>query len=125
MSLAIGLIRASAAVFAVTGLGYLLAPGAMLSVVGVPSTATSQFLLRTEGVALVSGATFLWAVRKGTEAQLRLVLYALAAYYVVGSIVDVAAFAQGIVGLASVPSAALRIVVGGLCLAAGWRVSTD
>jgi uncharacterized protein YjeT (DUF2065 family) len=125
MSLAIGLIRASVAVFAVTGLGYLLAPGAMLSVVGVPSTGTSDFLLRTEGVALVSGGTFLWAVRKGTEAQLRLVLYALAAYYVVGSIVDVAAFAQGIVGLASVLSAALRIAVGGLCLAAGWRVSTD
>jgi hypothetical protein len=42
-------------------------------------------------------------------------------YYILGSLVDLAAFAQGVVGMASVPSAAARIILGGVCLFAAAR----
>ena len=45
----------------------------------------------------------------------------LAAYYVVGSLVDLAAFNDDILGPASVPSAGIRIAVGVLCAVAAWR----
>ena len=114
----------SAAVFVVTAIGYLVAPGAMLSVVGVASTGTSDFLIRTEGVALLAGAVFLWAARSGPPGLIRIVLVGLGVYYVLGSVVDVAAFTQGLVGTASVPSAAVRILLGGLCLVAAGKVPT-
>jgi len=117
-----GLVVVPAAVFGLTGVAYLVAPGLALSVVGVTSGATSDFLLRTEGVALVSAAILLWAARDGSARQLRVVLIALAVYFILGSVVDLAAFAQGVVGPASVPSAAVRIGVGVLCLAVVWRL---
>jgi hypothetical protein len=46
-------------VFAATGLGYILVPALMLSVVGIESATTAQFLLRTEGVALLCTAGFI------------------------------------------------------------------
>ena len=122
MKLASGLVRLSSVAFAVTGLGYVLAPGMMLSVVGVASAATSDFLLRTEGVALLCGAGVLWAARDARPPQMRVVLVSLAVYCILGSLVDLAAFAQGIVGIASVPSAAVRIVLGGACLFAAARL---
>ena len=122
MSLAKGLLLLSAALFGVTGVGYLVSPGGMLSVVGIPSAATNDFLLRTGGVALLAGAGLLWAVRDGTTVQVRLVLFTLSVYYVLGSLVDLAAFAQGVVGTASVPSAAVRILIGGACLLAAARL---
>ena len=123
MRLAKGLVTLSAIAFAVTGLGYLVAPGTILSVVGIESAATSDFLIRTEGVALLAGAGFLWAVREGTPAQFRLVLVSIAFYCIVGALVDLAAFDHGIVGVASVPSGIVRIGIGGVCLIAAWRVS--
>ncbi len=122
MRLARGLLLLSAVLFAVTGLGYLVVPGLMLAVVGVESTSTSDFLIRTEGVALLCGAGLIWAVLTAGPRPIRIGLVALSAYYVVGSLVDLAAFAVGIVGLASVPSAAARIVVGCACLVAAWRL---
>jgi len=121
--LAKGLVILSSVAFAVTGLGYLVAPGTMLTVVGIESAATSDFLIRTEGVALLAGAGFLWAVRDGTPTQLRLVLLSIAFYCIVGALVDLAAFDRGVVGVASVPSGIVRIGVGGVCLVAAWRVS--
>ena len=106
-----------------TGLAYLLVPGLALAVVGVESATTTDFLLRTEGVALVCAALFIWAARDGSTRQVHLVLVGLAVYYILGSLVDLAAFAQGIVGVASVPSAAVRIALGGLCLIAAARLS--
>lgn len=123
MRLARGLVIFSAIAFAVTGLGYLVVPGTMLSVVSIESAPTSDFLIRTEGVALLAGAGFLWAVRGGTPAQLRLVLLSLAFYCIVGALVDLTAFGHGIVGVASVPSGIARIGIGGACLVAAWRVS--
>ena len=106
-----------------TGLAYLVAPGLALSVVGVTSAATSEFLLRTEGVALLCGAGVLWAVRDAGPSGMRVALLSLAVYYILGSLVDLAAFAQGIVGVASVPSAVARTALGLLCLYATARLS--
>jgi hypothetical protein len=122
MRLATTLVRASAIIFAVVGLGYLLMPAVMLSIVGIGSAPTTDFLMRTEGVTLLAGAAFLWAVRDGRPDQLRLALAGLAGYYILGSIVDLAAFTEDIVGAASVPSAAIRIAVGVACVVAALRV---
>jgi hypothetical protein len=122
VKLAKGLLTLSSAVFGVTGLMYLVGPGVMLSVVGIRSGATNDFLLRTEGVVLLCAAGFLWAARVGSPSQLRLVLLTLSGFYLLGSLVDLAAFAQGVVGTASVPSAAVRIVIGSVCLLAAERV---
>ena len=97
----------------------------MLAVVGIGSAATTDFLMRTEGVALLTGAGFLWAVRDGRPDQLRFALAALAGYYVLGSIVDLHAFAQDIVGPASVPSAVVRIALGVVCAVVAVRVTQE
>jgi len=123
-SMARNLVRLSTAIFIVIGVGYLLVPGAMLSVVGIPSTPTADFLLRTLGVAFVSFAWLLWGVRNAPPALLRNALTALAAYYFLSSAVDVAAYLQGIVGAASIPSAIARVAIGGLCLWSITRIPT-
>jgi hypothetical protein len=125
MRLASLLVRLSSVVFAVTGLAYLLVPGLALSVVGVPSAQTSDFLLRTEGVALLCGAGVLWATSDARSRGMRLALVSLAVYYVLGSAVDLAAFAQGVVGPASVPSAVVRIVLGGACILTAARLTRE
>lgn len=121
MTLSTGLIRLSAVLFGIIGLGYLVAPSAMLAIVGIEGEPTPAFLMRTEGVALLTGAGLLWAVRSGTSGQRRIALAALAFYYVIGSLVDLAAFNDSIVGPAAAPSAVIRIAVGILCLVAAWR----
>jgi hypothetical protein len=121
LTLSTVLIRVSAVIFALIGLGYLGAPSAMLSIVGIGAAPSTDFLMRTEGVALLTAAGLLWAVGTGTSPQRRIALASLAAYYIVGSLVDLAAFNHGIVGIASVPSAVVRIAVGVLCAIAAWR----
>jgi hypothetical protein len=91
--------------------------------VDIESTPDSEFLLRTEGVALLFGAALVWVLRSGDSRGRRVGLLSLAGYYILSSVVDLAAFAQGIVGPASVPSAGIRIAVGGLCLVAAWYAS--
>jgi hypothetical protein len=122
MSIARALIGASALIFAGIGLAYLVAPGSMLSIVGISSNPTTDFLMRTEGVALASASIFLWAARGGASGTIGLVLVGLAAYFVVGSLVDLMAYADGVVGPASVPSGIIRIAVGSVCLVAAIRV---
>ena len=56
MTLSTVLIRVSAVIIALIGLGYLVAPSAMLSIVGIGAAPTTDFLVRTEGVALLTGA---------------------------------------------------------------------
>jgi hypothetical protein len=116
------LLVVSAGLFAVVGIAYLAVPGMMLSVVGVESTATTDFLLRTEGVALLAAAGFLWAIRDARPERARIALAALAAYYFVGSFVDLVAFAQGVVEWPSVPSAGLRILLGAVCALTALRL---
>lgn len=109
------LLLLSAILFAVTGLGYLVTPGLMLAVVGISSGPTTDFLIRTEGVALFCAAAFIWSARDGRTPAARIVLGALAAYYVIGSVVDLVAFGQGVVGAAALPSATGRVLIGCLC----------
>ncbi len=118
MTLGRALIGGSMVVFAATGLAYLLVPGAMLSVVGIESTATTEFLIRTEGVALLAAAGFLAATFDARPARRAVVLACLAAYYVLSSIVDLMAYSDGIVGSLAVPSIAVRLAVGVLCVVA-------
>lgn len=122
MAIAKALIGASAVVFAGIGLAYLVAPGSMLSIVGISSNPTTDFLMRTEGVALASASIFLWAARGGDNGTVRLVLVGLAAYFVFGSLVDLMAYADGVVGPASLPSGIIRIAVGSVCLVAAFRI---
>ena len=74
--------------------------------------------MRTEGVALLFGAAMLWPLRNGARDVQRPVLFALAFYYAASSAVGLMAFATGIVGLAAVPSVAIRLAVAAVCLAA-------
>ena len=122
MRLALGLLVLSAVVFAVTGMVYLFVPGLALSVVGIEPGATTDFLLRTEGVALLTGAAFLAALATRPTSSLWLALVALGGYYVLGSLIDLQAFADDVVGPASVPSAMVRIGLGMLAFGAALRI---
>ena len=114
------LLALSSAVFAATGSAYVVVPGFALGIVGIQSSPESAFLLRTEGVALLFGAVVAWALRSADVRAHRTGLLALAGYYIVSSLVDLGAFAQDIVGPASVPSAVVRIAIGLICLGAVW-----
>jgi hypothetical protein len=114
------MLGALALVFA--GIAYLVVPGLALGIVGIASAPSSDFLLRTEGVALITAALLLWAVRNTGRAVLGAALLALAFYLVVGSVVDVEAFSRGVVGSMSVPSAAVRILFGITCAMASLRL---
>ncbi len=122
MTLARTLLQLSSVVFAVVGIGYLAVPGAMLSIVGIRSDATTDFLLRTEGVAMLAAAGIIWASTHLSAAPKRLVLVSLAGYYLLGSVVDLAALWQGIVGAASMPSAGARLVLAALCIGAAVKL---
>jgi hypothetical protein len=112
-------------VLAVAGVAYLAVPGLALEIVDIEATPDSEFLLRTEGVALLFGATILWAIRGGDVRVQRIGLLAVAGYFVFSSLDDLAAFAQGIVGPASIPSAAIRIAAGAICLVIVWNTSRE
>jgi hypothetical protein len=115
------LLILSALVLAASGVAYLVAPGVALGIVDIQANPDSEFLLRTEGVALLFGAALVWLVRGGDVPARRNGLLALSGYCVLSSLVDLSAFAQGIVGPASIPSAAIRIAVGAICLMAAWN----
>lgn len=116
-----GLVLISVIAFAVTGALMVIVPSAMLGVVGVPSDSSSEFLIRTEGVALLFGAIVLWAARDARPPAMRLVLLGLAGYYILSATVDLAAYSEEIVGTASLPSAAVRVALGLACLLAIGR----
>jgi hypothetical protein len=101
-------------VFVASALGYLLAPAAMLRIiVGIDSNPQVDFLVRTLAAALLALSPGAWAARRrdDTSAQ-RGVLVGLAAYMFASSLVDLHAFVNDIVGVAAVPSIALRALLG-------------
>jgi len=116
-----GLVLISVVAFAVSGALMVIVPGAMLNVVSVPIDANTEFLIRTEGIALLFGAVLLWAVREARPPITRIVLLGLAGYYILSATVDLAAYSDETVGTASLPSAAVRIVLGLACLVAIGR----
>jgi hypothetical protein len=115
------LFAVSAAALAATGLGYVVVPSAMLGIVGIAGDSTTEFLIRTEGVALLTLAAVILLLPIDAGWRSRGALFAVTGYLLVGSIVDLRAFADGIVGPASVPSAALRIGVGVVCVVVATR----
>src|SRR6266571_9414173 len=95
-----------------SALGYLLVPSAMLGIVGIDGNPQVTFLVRTLAalLALSPGA---WAARRrdGTSAQ-RGILIGLAGYLFASSLVDLYGFINQVVGIASLPSIALRVILG-------------
>jgi hypothetical protein len=97
----------------VSALGYLLVPAAMLGIVGMDSNPQVTFLVRTLAAALLALLPGAWAARRrdGTSGQ-RSVLIGLAGYMFASSLVDLYGFINQVVGVASVPSIALRVILG-------------
>ena len=119
------LLRISSLLFVVTGVAYLVVPGLALGIVGIASVATNDFILRTEGVALLCAGAIIWVTQGLAAPGLRVVLLALAVYFLLGSAIDLAAFVQGVVGPLSAPSAVVRILLGGACLYAAVAIAPD
>ena len=100
-------------VFVASAHGYLLVPSAMLGIVGMDSNSQVTFLVRILAAALLALSPGAWAARRrdGTSGQ-RSVLIGLAGYMFASSLVDLHGFINQVVGIASVPSIALRVVLG-------------
>jgi hypothetical protein len=96
-----------------SALGYLLVPSAMLGIVGIDGNPQVTFLVRTLAAALLALLPGAWAARRqdGTSTQ-RGVLIGLATYMFASSLVDLYGFINHIVGVAAVPSIALRVILG-------------
>jgi hypothetical protein len=104
-------------VVAVSAIGYLFFPSNMLAVVGINSNAQLDFLARTLGAALVAFIPGLWLARKHLTTPVgRAVLFGLVIYLFLGSLVDFYAYTQSLVNFASLPSIAVRVVLGLLIL---------
>ena len=99
-------------VFGVSALAYFVAPAASLRIVGIASDPTERFLLRTLAATLLAFVVPLWpaATRPSTSLRNGLVWGAIT-YLVASSLVDLAAYSDGIVSGLSVPSAAVRIAL--------------
>jgi hypothetical protein len=96
-----------------SALGYLLVPSAMLGIVGMNSNPQVTFLVRTLAAALLALSPGAWAARRRdhTSAQ-RSVLIGLAGYMFTSSLMDLYGFINQVVGVASLPSIALRVILG-------------
>jgi hypothetical protein len=110
-------ITFSVALMAVSAIGLLFFPSTMLSVVGIPGSPQSDFLLRVSGVGVVSLIPGLWASRTASASPVsRAVLGGLVIYMFLSSVVDFLAYGQSIVNAASIPSIGLRMLLGGIVL---------
>ena len=113
------MLAVGAVLFVATGVMYVVIPTVALDILNIQSTATSEYLLRTHGIALLFGGLLLLVAIAGRMPAA--VLLALAAYLVGTSVVDVVAFVQGIAGPATVPEAITRTGLGVLCGAVALR----
>src|SRR5215510_7102836 len=78
---------------AVSAIGYLFFPSLMLSVVGITSNPQADFLVRTLAAALVALIPSAWSARKRDNADLfQSVIFGLAIYMFLSSLVDLHAF---------------------------------
>ena len=103
--------------FAASAVGYFVFPSAMLSVVGIVSDDQMDFLVRTLVAAFVAMIPSAWTAKKrGNTSLYPSVILGLAIYMFLSSIVDLHAFLTDIVISASLPSIAIRVLVGGLLL---------
>jgi len=103
--------------FAASAIGYLIFPSAMLSVVGIKSNDQMDFLVRTLAAAFVALIPGSWSARKRGNASLYpSVIFGLAIYMFLSSVVDLQAFLTHIVNSTSIPSIILRVLLGGALL---------
>jgi hypothetical protein len=103
--------------FAASAIGYLIFPSAMLSVVGIKSNDQMDFLVRTLAAAFVALIPSSWSARKRGNASLYpSVIFGLAIYMFLSSVVDLQAFLTHIVNSTSIPSIILRVLLGGVLL---------
>ena len=99
--------------FAVSAVGYLIFPSAMLSVVGITGNDQTNFLVRTLAAALVALIPGAWNVRKKDNSALYpSVIAGLVLYMFLSSAVDFHAYLTHIVNGTSIPSILLRLVLG-------------
>ena len=96
-----------------SALGHLLVPSAMLGIVGIDSNPQVTFLVRTLAAARLALSPGAWAARHrdGTSGQ-RSVLIGLAGYMFASPLVDLYGSINQVVGVASVTSIALRVILG-------------
>ncbi len=113
------MLAVGAVLFLATGAMYVAVPAVALDILDIEATSTTEFLLRTQGIAVLFGGLLLLVAIAGRMPAV--VLLALAAYLVAASVVDVVAFVQGIAGPATVPAAITRIGLGVLCGAVAVR----
>ena len=105
-----------------SAIGLLLFPSRMLAVVGIASNEHMDFLLRTAGVGVASLIPGAWASRTSPASPVsRAVLYGIVGYLFLSSIVDFHAYTQSLVSTASIPSIALRILLGFVILLLALR----
>ena len=111
------LVTLAVFLFAVSAIGYLIFPSTMLSIVGMTGNEQMDFLVRTLAAALVALIPSAWAVRKREDSPLyRSVIFGLALYMFLSSIVDLHAYLTKLVGIASIPSIVLSAILGGALL---------
>jgi len=97
----------------ISAIGLLFFPSKMLAVVGIVGNDQMDFLLRVSGVGVASLIPGAWAARESTTSPIsRAVLIGLVVYMFLSSIVDFQAYTQSIVNAASIPSIALRVLLG-------------
>jgi hypothetical protein len=103
--------------FAASAIGYFIFPASMLKIVGITSNTQLDFLVRTLAAALVALIPSAWAVRNKSDSPVyHSVLTGLAVYMFFSSAVDLHAYLNNIVGVASLPSIAFRILLCGVLL---------
>jgi cell division protein FtsW (lipid II flippase) len=102
---------------AISAIGYLFFPSAMLNVVGIKSNKQTDFLVRTLAAALVALIPSAWSAKKKEDASLyQNVILGLVVYMFLSSAVDLHAFLTHIVNDAAIPSIIFRVVLGVLLL---------
>jgi hypothetical protein len=112
------LLWLAAVAFVAIGLAFAIVPGVPLGVLAIAASPATEFLLRSEGVALVATGLLLVLIPPARSWRTRFALLAVAAYLIVGSVVDLRAYLDGVVGTAALPSAGIRIAAGALCVLA-------
>lgn len=81
------LFLVSMIIVAIFSIGFLLAPGALLSPMGVTLNETATAFARLFGSAILSFPVLLWFVRKSDKEEFKMgVVYTMFVYYIVSTI---------------------------------------
>jgi hypothetical protein len=81
------LFLVSMIVEAIFGIGFILAPGALLAPMGVTLDEVATTFARLFGSAIISFPVLIWFVRKSDKAEFRMgVVYTMFVYYIVSTI---------------------------------------